>query len=46
MKLKQPDAALLTLLAGWDQLYIMPRESDGGFDPKTNIRGHGPWHAG
>src|SRR5579862_215360 len=21
----------------------MPRESDGGFDPKTQIRGHGPW---
>ena len=43
MKLRRPEAALLTLLAGWDQLYIMPRESDGGFDPKTNIRGHGPW---
>jgi peptide/nickel transport system substrate-binding protein len=33
MKLRQPDGALLTLLAGWDQLYIMPREADGGFDP-------------
>jgi len=43
MKLRRPEAALLTLLAGWDQLYIMPRESEGGFDPKTNIRGHGPW---
>jgi peptide/nickel transport system substrate-binding protein len=43
MKLRKPDAALLTLLAGWDQLYIMPRESDGGFDPKNTIRGHGPW---
>jgi peptide/nickel transport system substrate-binding protein len=43
MKLKKPDAALLTLLAGWDQWYTMPRESDGGFDPKNTIRGHGPW---
>jgi peptide/nickel transport system substrate-binding protein len=43
VKLKQPDAALLTLLAGWDQLYLMPRESDGGFDPKNEVRGYGPW---
>ncbi len=43
LKLNKPDAALLTLLAGWDQLYVMPKESDGGFDPKTTIRGHGPW---
>ena len=43
MKLKNPEAALLTLLAGWDQLYIMPRESDGGFDPKNEVRGYGPW---
>jgi ABC-type transport system substrate-binding protein len=43
LKLRRPDAALLTLLAGWDQLYIMPRESEGGFDPKSEIRGHGPW---
>jgi ABC-type transport system substrate-binding protein len=43
MKLRKPDVALLTLLAGWDQLYIMPKESDGGFDPKSTARGHGPW---
>ena len=43
LKLRRPEAALLTLLAGWDQLYIMPRESEGGFDPKTEVRGHGPW---
>jgi ABC-type transport system substrate-binding protein len=43
MKLNKPDPALLTLLAGWDQWYIMPRESDGGFDPRNTIRGHGPW---
>jgi ABC-type transport system substrate-binding protein len=43
LKLKQPDGALLTLLAGWDQWYIMPRESEGGFDPKTTVRGYGPF---
>jgi peptide/nickel transport system substrate-binding protein len=43
LKLKQPDGALLTLLAGWDQWYIMPRESEGGFDPKTVVRGYGPF---
>jgi peptide/nickel transport system substrate-binding protein len=43
MKLRKPDSALLTLLAGWDQFYIMPRESAGAFDPKSVARGHGPW---
>ncbi len=43
LKLRQPDAALLTVLAGWDQFYIMPREADGGFDPRTTVRGYAPW---
>src|SRR5688572_29689958 len=43
MKLKQPDSALMTTLAGWDQFYPMPRESESGFDPKTTVRGYGPW---
>ena len=43
MKLKQPDSALMTTLAGWDQFYIMPKESESGFDPKTTVRGYGPW---
>ncbi len=43
MNLVRPEPVLSTLLAGWDVLYIMPRESDGGFDPKSEIRGHGPW---
>src|SRR6476620_9299924 len=33
MKLKQPDSALMTTLAGWDQFYPMPRESESQFDP-------------
>ncbi len=43
MKLRKPEAATLTFLAGWDQMYIMPRESDGGFNPRSEIRGYGPW---
>ena len=43
MKLRQPDGALLPLLAGWDQFYTMPRESEGGFDPRSDARGYGPW---
>jgi ABC-type transport system substrate-binding protein len=43
MKLKQFDASLIQLLTAWDHFYIMPRESDGQFDPQTEVRGHGPW---
>ena len=43
VKLVRPDASLLPLFASWDHFYQMPRESDGGFDPRQVIRGHGPW---
>ena len=43
MKLKQPDSSLLPLFSSWDHFYIMPRESDGQFDPRTVVRGAGPW---
>lgn len=43
MKLRQPDSRILSLLVSWDTLNIMPREADGGFDPRRDIRGHGPW---
>jgi len=42
LKLKQPDASLFPLF-GWRCFFIMPRESDGGFDPKGETRGYGPW---
>lgn len=42
-KLKQTDASFLSLLASDRLLYVMPRESDGGFDPRTEVRGYGPW---
>jgi peptide/nickel transport system substrate-binding protein len=43
IKLKRPDATSLSLFAATDHLYIMPRESEGGFDPATTVRGNGPW---
>jgi ABC-type transport system substrate-binding protein len=43
MKLKTPDASLLPLFAAFDHFFVMPRESESGFDPKTVIRGNGPW---
>ena len=43
IRLKRPDATALGLFAATDHLYIMPRESDGGFDPATVVRGNGPW---
>jgi peptide/nickel transport system substrate-binding protein len=43
MKLKQPDPELVKLLAFERLFWVMPRESDGGFDPKGEIRGSGPW---
>jgi ABC-type transport system substrate-binding protein len=42
-KLKQADAAVAGLLASERLLYVMPRESDGGFDPRFDVRGYGPW---
>src|SRR5437764_971767 len=43
LKLKQPDYSALPQLASFDSFYVMPRESEGGFNPKTDVRGHGPW---
>ncbi len=42
-KLQRPDAAALPLLAYSRNFYVMPREADGGFNPKGDIRGAGPW---
>jgi ABC-type transport system substrate-binding protein len=43
MKLRQPDSRIISLLVAYDTFNIMPRESDGGFDPKNQVRGAGPW---
>jgi ABC-type transport system substrate-binding protein len=42
-KLRKPDAATLSLFASSFGLYTMPRESDGGFDPRGEARGYGPY---
>jgi ABC-type transport system substrate-binding protein len=42
IKMKQPNASVLELL-GSLLFFVMPRESDGGFDPKGDMRGYGPW---
>ncbi len=43
LKLHQPDAGFLPNLAAYQTFWVMPRESDGGFDPKGVARGYGPW---
>ena len=43
VKMKAPDASIMPLFSGRDSFYIEPREADGGFDPKKDVRGHGPW---
>jgi ABC-type transport system substrate-binding protein len=43
MKLHAPRAALLPIFAYNRYFYVMPRESDSGFDPKGDVRGYGPW---
>jgi ABC-type transport system substrate-binding protein len=43
MKLKFPYVPLIATLARALNIQIMPRESDGGFDPKGEARGAGPW---
>jgi peptide/nickel transport system substrate-binding protein len=43
VKLHQPNASIIPLLSARDLLYVGPKESDGGFDPKTTVRGHGPF---
>jgi ABC-type transport system substrate-binding protein len=42
IKTHQPNSSILQQL-GVPLMFVMPRESDGGFDPKGDIRGYGPW---
>lgn len=41
--LNEPNGAFLDVLADTNLLYIMPQEADGGFDPKLDMIGSGPW---
>ncbi len=43
VKLAYPYSPLLSMLAFNRYLVIMPRESDGGFDPRNEVRGSGAW---
>ncbi len=43
LKLHQPDPELLKLLAFERLFWVMPREADGGFDPRGDVRGSGPY---
>ena len=43
VKLAKPDSTTIGLFSATDHLFIMPKEADGGFDPKTQVRGNGPW---
>lgn len=41
--LKSPNAAFLDVLADANLLFVMPTEAEGGFDPKMQMIGSGPW---
>lgn len=43
IKLRQPDSRVMPIFCAYDYLNLMPREADGGFDPKKDVRGAGPW---
>lgn len=42
-KMKFPDASIVPLFTTAILFFVMPKESDGGFDPKGEVRGYGPW---
>ena len=45
-KLAFPIAGLLARLGTYRYLWVMPKESEGAFDPRTEMRGAGPWALG
>lgn len=42
-KLQYPYAPFLSAMAYSRYLQVMPRESDGGYDPRNEVRSGGPW---
>jgi ABC-type transport system substrate-binding protein len=42
-KMRKPNSAVYFLLAQGNTLPVMPKEADGGYDPKTDVRGYGPY---
>ncbi len=43
VKLAAPDSLIISLLSTGRLLIVQPVEADGGFDPKLDARGWGPW---
>lgn len=43
VKLGAPDASALTMLASSSHLFILPKEAEGGFDPRNTVRGSSAW---
>jgi ABC-type transport system substrate-binding protein len=43
LKLAFPFGALITILASPSRFWILPKEAEGGFDPRGTARGTGPW---
>src|SRR5690606_21184433 len=41
--LAAPSASFLDDLADTNRLYVVPTEYDGGYDPRTEMIGSGPW---
>jgi peptide/nickel transport system substrate-binding protein len=42
-RLHQPDSSIVQLFTTAILFFVMPRESEGGFDPKGEVRGYGPY---
>jgi peptide/nickel transport system substrate-binding protein len=42
VRTKAPDASIVQLFTAATLFYVLPREADGRFDPKGEVRGHGP----
>jgi ABC-type transport system substrate-binding protein len=42
-KMAFPDASIVPLFTTAILFFVMPHESDGGFDPKGEVRGYGPF---
>jgi ABC-type transport system substrate-binding protein len=43
VKLHEPNASILQLLASARIFFMVPREAEGGFDSRNEVRGYGPW---
>jgi len=43
VKLHEPNASILQLLASARIFFLVPREAEGGFDSRNEVRGYGPW---